>query len=116
MRAETKLEFCDLLSEKVHHQTTKRSRRTVLLWPLRQALLPGLTLLVDGHGRSGRSGHLNAMLLAPEVIGDIPIFGSGLAGYASATLDVLSRCLLSVADVGTHRSPCDNAADRGEIL
>src|SRR5450759_3476261 len=72
-----------------------------------KALRPGLTPLVDGNCGSGGSGHLHAMLLAPEVVGDIPVVGLGLAGHVLATLDVLGLHLLSAAatDLGSHRAP-----------
>src|SRR5450830_1751807 len=85
------------------NHTTKRPRRAALLSPLWQALLPGLTLLIDRHCGAGGSCHLDAMLLAPKVVADIPILGLGLAGYVFATLDVLDGRLLSAAvavDVG----------------
>ena len=56
------------------------------------------------------------MLLAPEVVGDIPVVGSGLAGRVLATLDVLGLRLLSTTDVGAHRGPCDSATDSGDIV
>ena len=59
------------------------------------------------------------MLLAPKVVGDIPILGLALAGYALATLDVLGRRLLSAAvaaDIGAYRGPGDSATGGGDIL
>jgi hypothetical protein len=83
-----------------------------------EALLPGLTLPVDGNCGSGGSGHLNAMLLTPEVVVDVPVLGLSLAGYVSATLDVLRIRLLSVvaADIGAHRGSRDSATGSREIL
>jgi len=56
------------------------------------------------------------MLLPAEVVGDIPVIGSGVAGHAGATLDVLGNHLPFATDVGTHRGPRDSATDRSEIL
>ena len=44
-----------------------------------QALRPRLTLLVDDNRSPWRSGQLHAVLLAPEVVGDVPVVGSSLA-------------------------------------
>ena len=85
----------------------------------RQALRAGLTLPVDGNGGSGRGSHLHPMLLAAEVIGDIPIVRAALAGCAGATLDVLGMHLLAAAvatDVGADRGPRDRATGRGDVL
>lgn len=84
-----------------------------------EALCPGLTLLVDRHGGSGRCGHLHAMLLAAEGVGDIPIVGMGLAGHIFATLDVPGLYRLSIAaatDIGAHRGPRYSPAGSGDIL
>ena len=61
------------------------------------------------------------MLLAPEVVGDIPVFSSGLVGRAGATLNVprLRLPLLSTGvapDVGAHRGPGDSATDGGNVI
>ena len=53
--------------------------KAVLFRLLRQALRPRLTLLVDDNRSARRSGQLHAVLLAPEVIGDVPVIGSSLA-------------------------------------
>ena len=88
-------------------------------YSLCEALRPGLTLPVNGNRGSGLSGHLYAMLLAPEVVGDVPMVGPGLAGYVLATLDVSGLHLLSAAaatDLGAHRAPGDSATDGGNSL
>ena len=57
------------------------------------------------------------MLLAAEVVSDIPIVGSALAGRAGATLDVLGMHLLAVAtDVGADRGARDRATGGGDVL
>jgi hypothetical protein len=59
------------------------------------------------------------MLLAAKVVSDIPEVGSGLAGHAFATLDVLGYRFLSAAvatDIGAYRGPGDSAADRSKIV
>jgi hypothetical protein len=56
------------------------------------------------------------MLLAAEIVDDIPVLGPGLAGYAGATLDVLGDYLLPAADIGAHRSARSSATDSGEII
>src|SRR4029450_13477934 len=84
-----------------------------------ERLRPGLTPFVDDNRESGGSGRLNAMLLAPEVVGGIPVVGPGLAGYVLATLDVSGLHLLSAAaatDLGAHRASGDSATDRGDSL
>jgi hypothetical protein len=81
-----------------------------------EVLRAGLAPLVDGNCGAGTSGHLHAMFLAPEVVGDIPVVGLGLAGRVLATLDVLGLRLLSTTDVGAHRASCDSTTDGGDII
>ena len=74
---------------------------------------------IDGDGRSGGRGHLQAMFLAPKDVGDIPVVGPSLAGNAGATLDVLGIRLLSNAvttDVGANRCARNGATGRGNVL
>src|ERR1700687_3920894 len=97
----------------------KRPRRgRFALRRFRQALRPRLTLTVDSYCGSGASRHLHAMRLAAEVVGDIPVVGSGLAGRAGATLHVLELCLLfaAAADLRAHPGPRDGATGGREIL
>ena len=86
-------------------------RRGCLVLPrLPQASDPGFTLTVDPDRRSGGSGHLHAMLLAAEVVADIPQFGSCLAWHALAALNVLrARLLRSTVptDLGPYRTTRD---------
>ena len=56
------------------------------------------------------------MILAPEVVGDIPVVGSDLAGYVFAMFHVSGFRLLSATDVGPNRAPGDSAAHRGKII
>jgi hypothetical protein len=59
------------------------------------------------------------MLLAAKVVSDVPEVGSGLAGHAFATLDVLCNRFLSAAvatDIGAYRCACDGSADRSKIV
>ena len=88
-----------------------------MLCSLRQVLRAGLALLVDGHRGTGLRGHLYAMLLAAEIISDIPVVGAGLAGYVFATLHVPCLCLLlSTTDLGAYCAPCNGATDSGDIV
>ena len=80
----------------------------LLINSLQRLSHPRLATLVDGDRRTRGIGHLHAMFLAAEVVGDIPVAGSGLAGLGGATLDVLGRYLLPVAitaHVGTDHGP-----------
>lgn len=84
-----------------------------------EALSPGLAPLVDRHGGSRGGGHLHAMRLAAEVVGDIPEVGTGLVGRRFATLDIpgLDGLPAAVAtDVGAYCGPCDSPAGGGDIL
>ena len=56
------------------------------------------------------------MFLAPEVVSDIPVVRSELAGYVFAALHVPGSRLLPATDVGTHRASYNGAPDRGEIV
>src|SRR5512146_202328 len=69
-------------------------------WILRPGgfVLPRFALRVDGHRGTGRSGRLNAMPLATDVVGDVPVLGTCLVGHAFAALDILRlRRLIAVA-------------------
>ena len=82
-------------------------------------LRAGLALRVDGHRGSGTRRHLYAMLLTAEIISDIPVAGTGLAGYVFTTLHVPGLRLLSPADaidVGAHRGPRDCTTGSGDIV
>jgi hypothetical protein len=72
---------------------------------------------IDGDRRSGRRAQLHAMLLAPEVVGDVPEIRPGAAGNAGATLDVLGVDLpTAAACIRADRGPGDRAASRGYVL
>src|SRR5436190_14998630 len=78
---------------------------------------PRLALGVDHHGVSRGSGRLDAVFLAAEVVGDIPVVGIALAGRARAALDIvdLARAVVA-ADVRSDGRPGDCAADRGDVV
>src|SRR5688572_27402143 len=80
-------------------------------------LRAGFTLSVDSYSGPRGRGHLNAMILSAEVIGDIPVVGPRFARHAGTLLYVLGFCLLACApDVGANRSACHSATDGGDIL
>jgi hypothetical protein len=59
---------------------------------------------------------MHAMLLTRELLGDIPVVGSGLAGYVLAALDVAAHLSAVVAtDIGTHHAAHDNTTDGGDV-
>src|SRR2546430_6429707 len=94
----------------------KRPRRAALLVMKRSALRARLTLLVHDNRTPGRGRHLHAMLLAAEVVGDIPIFGASRVRYAGTVLHVLRIRRSAVAtDVGADRAARNCATDRGHI-
>ena len=93
----------------------KRPRRAALLCPLRPALRPGFASRIDGNRLSRRGDHLCAMLLALEVVGDIPIVGTGLAGCAFETLDVAGlHQLFAAADIGATAARAQHDASTAE--
>ena len=94
----------------------KRPRRVAVPSSPRPGLRPRLTLSVDGHGRSGRSDHLHAMILTSEIIGDVPMVRSALAGRAGAALNFLVTYLLP-ATATYVRAHCGSRhrADRRDV-
>ena len=84
-----------------------------------ECLCPGLTQFVDSHRRPRRRGHLHAMRLATEIVGDVPVIGIGLVGHGVAALDIpgLQRLLATAAtDLGAHCGPGDSSAGCGDVL
>ncbi len=75
-------------------------------------------MLVHGNRGARRRGHLHAVFLTPEVVGDLPVGRTALAWSIGAMLYVPGcRLLTTIAtNVGAHRCPRDNATGSGEIL
>jgi hypothetical protein len=60
------------------------------------------------------------MVLAPEVVADIPQSGRSLAGHSAAALNALGTCLLDRAAVTANRRPkgttCNGAAHGCQVV